>query len=155
MAQAVQEIIDFYESLLDEYPAPESWASNIQKAVRRLPTEIAMSNFYSYLFNPTDYVYREHIACLTKEDEAQFEKNAKAFDEQNELEMVTYENLNDAKVFYQPKKVKGITHDAIEKPMAGLLESLPIQTQGSIHEGMHEAGSSRMEEEKTKEKVSR
>ena len=100
MAQVVQEVIDYYERLVHEHPSPESWAVNIQKAIRQLPTEIAMSNFYSYLFNPTSYIYRDYIPCLTQNDVDTFERNAKAFDEQIGMKVTTYTNLYDGKILY-------------------------------------------------------
>ena len=101
MSEVVQEVIDYYERLVHEHPSPQMWAVNIQKAIRQLPTEISMSNFYSYLFNPETYVYSDTIQCLTPAHQEQFKKDAKAFDEQNPLTVSTYTNLNDGKILYQ------------------------------------------------------
>ena len=100
MSEVVQKVIDYYERLVHEHPSPQMWAINIQKAIRQLPTEISMSNFYSYLFNPDAYVYSDTIQCLTPAHKEQFEKEAKAFDEQNPLTVTTYTNLNDGKILY-------------------------------------------------------
>ena len=129
------------------YSTPESWASNIQKACNRLPTEISMSNFYSYLFNPSDYHYREQIQCITPQDVETFEKQAKAFDLNSAkcgMKMTTYTNLHDGKIFYE--SMNKLSNG--KKCMDGLLESVSQKTQGIVPKGVHEKSIRRVQEEK-------
>jgi hypothetical protein len=117
MAEVVQKVIEYYEELCDQFRAPESWCDNIQKSIRLLPTEITLSNFYSYLFNPDSYQYREHIVCVSEEDARQFEIEAKKFDEQVGMRVTTYKNLNDGKILYEPLSKLTIEDAQEEKRM--------------------------------------
>ena len=96
--EEVSQAITYYESLVDEYPQPESWAFNLRKAIGTLQHSIARTNFYRYLFNPKDYKFKSEVETITKEDAIEFDKRAAAFDKENAH--TKYSNGSKVKIVY-------------------------------------------------------
>ncbi len=101
--EEVSQAITYYETLVDEYPQPESWASNLRKAIGTLKHSIERTNFYRYLFNPKDYTFKSEVETITKQDAIEFDKQAAAFDKENAH--TKYSNGSKVKIVYG-KKIK-------------------------------------------------
>ena len=126
--QQVENTIQFYESRVMEYPSPESWAVNILEATKLLTTGIAQTNFYRYLFSPTDYSFQTNIKTISKIEEEKYNELVKKFDATNPLKVKIYKNGSDAKIIYQPNK-----HNAKKiEPLVGISET--IQSEEQIYE---------------------
>ena len=88
----VRKTIDFYEELVTLYPSCESWANNIQESLKLLTTDIAHTNFYSYLFNPSTYTFQSNIKCCTHEDEVKYNKMVENFENNSTQTTKLYKN---------------------------------------------------------------
>ena len=128
--QQVENTIKFYESRVRAYPTPESWALNILEACKRLTSGIAQTNFYSYLFDPTNYSFRTDIKLISKTEEEKYNEMVAKFDATNPLKVKMYKNGWDAKIVYLPIK----THAEKIEPVVGLLKTVQSQKQISLNE---------------------
>ena len=128
--QQVQNTIKFYESRVMEYPSPESWAVNILEATKLLTTGIAQTNFYRYLFDPTNYSFQTDIKTISKIEEEKYNELVKKFDATNPLKVKIYKNGCDAKIVYLPNKQDA---EKIE-PMVGFPETIQSEEQITEYE---------------------
>ena len=105
MAEAqVEKTIKLYESLVTDLPCAESWAYNILEASKKLTTGIAQTNFYRYLFDPTNYVFQEDIKTISKADEDKYNEMVAEFDKNNSLQVTYYKNGSDMNIVYLIKQ---------------------------------------------------
>ena len=133
--QQVENTIQFYESRVMEYPSPESWAVNILEATKLLTTGIAQTNFYRYLFSPTDYSFQTNIKTISKIEEEKYNELVKKFDATNPLKVKIYKNGSDAKIIYLPNK-----HNAKKiEPLVGISETIQSEEQITEYENGHES----------------
>jgi len=96
----VEKTIQFYESLVSEFPTAESWAVNILEASKLLTTGIAQTNFYRYLFDPTNYLFQSDIKTISKTEEDKYNAMVAKFDAENLLDVKVYKNGSDVKIIY-------------------------------------------------------
>ena len=96
--EEVSQAIHYYESLVDKYPQPESWAINLHKVIGTLKHSIARTNFYRYLANPTDYTFCSEVETITEKDAIEFDIRAAEFDKEN-LQKI-YTNGSKVKIVY-------------------------------------------------------
>ena len=96
--EEVSQAIQYYESLVTAYPQPESWAINIRKTIETLKHSIQRTNFYRYLFNPTEYTFCSEVETVTKKDAIEFDIRAAAFDKENIQKK--YSNGDKVKIVY-------------------------------------------------------
>ena len=102
--QEVENTIQFYESLVSEFPTPESWAVNILEASKRLTSEIAQTNFYRYLFAPASYSFQAVVKTVGDEEEMKYNKLVEEFDRNNLQDVKVYKNGRDMNIVYLPNK---------------------------------------------------
>ena len=102
--QEVENTIKFYESLVSEFPTPESWAVNILEASKRLTSEIAQTNFYRYLFAPASYSFQAVVKTVGDEEEEKYNKLVEEFDRNNLQKVKIYKNGRDMNIVYLPNK---------------------------------------------------
>ena len=134
--QQVEETIKFYEKLVGEFPTSESWAVNILEASKRLSSGIAQTNFYRYLFDPTNYSFQAKIKLISKTEEEKYNALVKKFDAENLLDVKVYKNGNDMKIIYLPNKK--LNAEKI-KSVVGFSQTVQSQEQKIIHENCNEA----------------
>ena len=133
MAQEqVQNTIKFYESRVRLYPTSESWAVNILEACKRLTTGIAQTNFYRYLFDPSNYSFETDIKTISRTEEDKYNALVSKFDAENPLKVKIYKNGSDAKIIYLPNK----QHAEKIKSVVGI----PPTVQGKKQIDEHENG---------------
>ena len=102
--EQVQNTIKFYESRVKMYPTAESWAVNILEASKQLTTGIAQTNFYRYLFDPSNYSFQTNIKTISRTEEDKYNALVEKFDAENPLEVKIYKNGRDANICYLPNK---------------------------------------------------
>ena len=146
MAEAqVEKTIKLYESLVTDLPCAESWAYNILEASKKLTTGIAQTNFYRYLFDPTNYVFQEDIKTISKADEDKYNEMVAEFDKNNSLQVTYYKNGSDMNIVYLPSK----PDDAKEsESVARIPETVPSKAQDNEYEAGDEGCCQTVQEEK-------
>ena len=102
--QEVENTIQFYESLVSDFPSAESWAVNILEASKRLTSEIAQTNFYRYLFAPATYSFQAKVKTVGDEEEEKYNKLVEEFDRNNLQDVKVYKNGRDMNIVYLPNK---------------------------------------------------
>ena len=144
MAEAqVEKTIKLYESLVTDLPCAESWAYNILEASKKLTTGIAQTNFYRYLFDPTNYVFQEDIKTISKADEDKYIEMVAEFDKNNSLQVTYYKNGSDMNIVYLPNK-----HYAEKtKSVVGPPSTIQSKKQILEYEGSYEGGRKIVREE--------
>ena len=144
--QQVEETIKFYEKLVSEFPTSESWAVNILEASKRLSSGIAQTNFYRYLFDPTNYSFQAKIKTISKTEEDKYNALVEKFDAENLLDVKVYKNGNDMKIIYLPNK--DLNAEKV-KPVVGIFKTVQSKKQINVHENDHEGrGEKIFQEEK-------
>ena len=143
----VQKTIDFYEKLVTLYPTCESWANNIQESIKLLTTDLAHTNFYSYLFNPSTYTFQSNIKCCTHEDEVKYNKMVEDFENKSTQTTKLYKNGLDGKIFYHNKKKK----QNGKKQVDHIFGSVPQNPQNALDEASNETRSGGLSQ--TEEKI--
>ena len=147
--QQVEKTIKFYETLLNEFPTPESWAVNILEASKLLTTGIAQTNFYRYLFAPSDYLFQEDVKTISQKDEDEYNRLAEEFDKKNTLEVKHYRNGDDVNIVYLPNKPNAEK----SKSLASTSPTVSSEAQITLHEGRDEASRKIVHQEIEDEKV--
>ena len=151
----VEKTIQIYESLVSEFPSAESWAVNILEASKLLTTGIAQTNFYRYLFDPTNYLFQSDIKTISKKEEDKYNAMVAKFDAENLLDVKVYKNGSDVKIIYIPNKdLPNTDHASKEtKPVARVPQTVQSQKQKDEYEASHESGSEtiQIQEEKVDE----
>ena len=148
--QEVENTIQFYESLVSEFPTPESWAVNILEASKRLTSEIAQTNFYRYLFAPASYSFQAVVKTVGDEEEEKYNKLVEEFDRNNLQKVKVYKNGRDMNIVYLPNKKT----NACEETKS--VDYFPSQIQSATkeqvpqHETGHATGSGAVQEEEQK-----
>ena len=133
--QQVEQTIKFYESRVKQFPSPESWAVNILEASKRLTSGIAQTNFYRYLFDPTNYSFQVDIKTISKSEEEKYDAMVAKFDANNPLKVKIYKNGCDAKIVYLPNK-----QDACKiEPVVGISQTVQSQEQVHVNETGNES----------------
>ena len=102
--QEVEKNIKLYESLVKDFPTPESWAVNILTACKNLTSGIAQTNFYRYLFAPNQYSFQKNIKLISQDEEEKYNRLAAEFDANNPHEVKRFRNGNDVNIVYLPNK---------------------------------------------------
>ena len=128
--EQVQNTIKFYESRVKMYPTAESWAVNILEASKQLTTGIAQTNFYRYLFDPSNYSFQTNIKTISKTEEDKYNALVEKFDAENPLEVKIYKNGRDANIVYLNKK----QHAKKIEPVASISPTIPSEEQIIEHE---------------------
>ena len=145
--QEVENTIQFYESLVSDFPSAESWAVNILEASKRLTSEIAQTNFYRYLFAPATYSFQAHVKTVGDEEEEKYNMLVADFDRNNKLEVKVYKNGRDVNIVYLPNK-----HAEETEPVDSIFKEVQsaAEEQISQHETGHDRRGKIIQEEEQK-----
>ena len=109
-----------------------------------LTSGIAQTNFYRYLFDPTNYVFQENIKTISKADEEKYNEMAAEFDKNNSLQVTYYKNGRDVNIVYSSNK-----DDAKEsESVARIPETVPSKAQDNEYESRDEGRCQAVQEEK-------
>ena len=148
--QEVEKTIKLYESLVKDFPTPESWAINILTASKNLTSGIAQTNFYRYLFAPNQYSFQKNIKLISQDEEEKYNRLAAEFDANNPHEVKRFRNGNDVNIVYLPNKKTNAREET--KSMDSLSTEIQISTEEQIpeHETSDETGSCAVQEEEQK-----